>query len=525
MLKMETKNKIKPLLSALLILSFIQTAFAAGEYEKGMAYYKSKRYDKAKEMFLKIAENGNALYYLGEIENTFGRYKEAKEYFQKAVKTKSINHSNLKNAYWNIAGVEEKWGEYENFVLTCHEIWYKMHDEAARQKIDALINKMQWSNNSNAVAEYNKGMEKKLSQPNEAIAHFKEAVKIDDSFLAPRFELGIMALHDNDMNTAESYLSAVTAKMPYYAEANLALGDVYFSKKRFSPAIDCYNKSVKFGFLNSSILYHINFKKAQCYYNAGDFEQAEDSASMAAELAPAKTEPLTLLSAAYIKQKNFDKALAVLQKACELQPDNTDALYQLGSIYYSKKDERYLDNFDKLFNLTKDREKPPYPLIIPIIINGHFEKKGYARVNEIFSLLPNAQNSGMTLIKAKALYYSGQYDKAIIIFRTISLNNDDNLLLASAYARERRNDQAKAIIQPLFGNTEYREKALKDSFLSPLVKEIEREIEQKRQIETDTANKTENKIDNKIEDKIENKTEDKIENETGTKTEDEKDLD
>ena len=87
----------------------------------------------------------------------------------------------------------------------------------------------------------------------------------------------------------------------------------------------------------------------------------------------------------------------------------------------------------------------------------------------------------MIIIKAKSLYHTGQYDKAITQLRKARLNNEDKLLLASAYAKNRRNDQAKAVLQPLLDNTELKAKALLDQSLAPLVREIERErLEQQR---------------------------------------------
>ncbi|MCL1911490.1 MAG: tetratricopeptide repeat protein [Leptospirales bacterium] len=482
------QKKIKPLLTFLFIILYAQTAFA-NNYARAVSLYQSKRYEKAKETFLKVIkthENGNALYYLGEIEKIEGKYKEAKEYFKRAVKAKAINISNLKSAYWNIASIEEQWGEYENLALTYHEIWNKMKDEAARQKIDGLINKLQWSKNSNAVSEYNKGIEmKRLSKTEEAASHFKEALKNDPLFIAPKFELGILAVQSGDMDAAEANLSPVVSKIPFYAEANIALGDVYFNKRKFSSAHSCFERAVKFGFLNSQTRYHINIRKAQCYYHEGSFAKAEESALAAASLAPEQIEPLTLISAACIKQKNLEKAIDILQKAQNIQPNNTDVLYQLGGIYYSKKDERYLANFDKLFNLTKEKPKPPYPRIIPIIVNAHYKQKNYDRVNEILATLPEEQNSELAVIKAKSFYYTSQYDKAITLFRGVSaIANEDKLLLASAYARTRQNDRATDVLQPLMDNAELKAKALRDQFLAPLAREIERKnLGQQKQTE------------------------------------------
>lgn len=483
---MKFKNTITILLASFLILLFMLPIFAASEYEKGLNYYKSNRYDKAREMFLIVIanqENGNAYYFLGEMEKIESRYREAAQYFEKAINTKSISGSNLRNAYWNIIFFQEQWGEYEKMALTCKEVWNRFHDQKARQKIDTTINRQQWSENAEAVAAHEKGLElKKIAKNDEAASSFKEAIKLDPNFLAPKFELGVIALHKNDMDSAANFLNAVTSKIPYYAEANLALADVYFSKRDFSRAANLYVKAEKFGFFDSAALYHINLKKAQCLYSKGELQEALDSALTANKLQPGRQEALTILSAIYIKQKNYEKAMEILRQANALNPNNTDVLYQMGSIYYSRKDLRYLQNFDRIFDLAKDRQEFPYPLIIPILINEHYNNKNYNRVNEIFASLEGRKgNKEMMLISAKSLYNTAQYSKAIEILQKLQLNDDEKVLLASAYVKNNQRGQAKTMISSLSNNKVFYDKAAENQLLGPIVRELDKEkAEQER---------------------------------------------
>ena len=483
---MENRNKMKLLFITSLIILLVCPLFAAGEYDKGLNFYKSKRYDQAKEMFIIAAKeqnNGNAYFYLGEMEKTEGKYREAVQYYEKAVNTESISRTNMRNAYWSVIVFQEQWNDYEKMVLTCKEVWYKFQDQNARQKIDSTINRQQWSENDDAITAYEKGMEfKKQSKIDEATLSFKEAIRIDSSFLAPKFELGLIALHNDDMNSAEPYLNAVISKIPYYAEASLALADVHFSKRKYSSAVNLYEKAEKLGFFDSSIIYHMNIRKAQCYYSEGKLNAGLESALTANKIQPNKMEVLTILSAIYIKQKDFDKAIETLRKAETLQPANLDVLYQMGSIYYSRKDERYIKNFDRIFDLTKNKQTIPYPLIIPILVKGHYEKKNYTRVNDIFaSLEGRAENSEMALISAKSLYYTGQYAQSIEKFRRVQLNDDERVMLATAYVKNNQRDQARALIGSLYGNKVFYEKALREPLIAQIVNEVEKEkAEQER---------------------------------------------
>ncbi len=74
-------------LTAILIISFAEISYSRGYFSRGKTYYVYRKYDKAKEMFLKVIEkheHGDSYYFLGEIEKLQGRYREAMEYYQKA---------------------------------------------------------------------------------------------------------------------------------------------------------------------------------------------------------------------------------------------------------------------------------------------------------------------------------------------------------------------------------------------------------------------------------------------------------
>jgi tetratricopeptide (TPR) repeat protein len=74
----------------------------AGYYEQGRSFFVYKKYDKAKEMFLKATEkreHGDALYFLGEIEKIQGNFKTAEDYFARCVASGSTTGKYLKNAY------------------------------------------------------------------------------------------------------------------------------------------------------------------------------------------------------------------------------------------------------------------------------------------------------------------------------------------------------------------------------------------------------------------------------------------
>ena len=198
----------KKLTFILLILLFIKTNLFADFFEEGKKFYIKRQYDEAQIMFLQAAElnnNGNAYYFLGEIEKNKKDFNKSEEYFRLAIekiKTKKY----LKLAYWNLIVFKEQSGKYQEMVRLCKELYKKTKDDGARKKVESLINKFLWTDNPEAKEFYIKGIELKGKRKiEEAKKNFLEAIQLDPSFLAPKFEIGLQlkGLRDK-MGTAQA---------------------------------------------------------------------------------------------------------------------------------------------------------------------------------------------------------------------------------------------------------------------------------------------------------------------------------
>jgi len=111
---------IKIFVIIILLFAIDTNSFAKSFYNSGRSYYVYKKYDKSKEMFLKAVEhynNGNAYYFLGEIEKIQGNFTKSKEYLIEATKSKRINKTYLKNAYWNLIVFAEQKMDYSEIVI------------------------------------------------------------------------------------------------------------------------------------------------------------------------------------------------------------------------------------------------------------------------------------------------------------------------------------------------------------------------------------------------------------------------
>ncbi len=487
-------------------ITFAAAPLKAGYHQRGKTYYVYRKYDRAKEMFLKVVEkyeHGDSYYFLGEIEKIQKNYPQAEKYFSRAAELTNTNRKYRKNAFWNMIVLAEQRGNLDDVVRACKKMWATLHDSSARQKVEKLINKFLWTENTEAIKEFKKGTAlKKRKKIDEAIKHFQSAISTDSSFLAPKFELSLIYYKRGDYSSAASYLREITGRISFYAEAHLMLGDIYFHDKSYSYARDHFIKALDFSFSGKSTTSRITWRIAEASYAARDYKNAADYAEKALKLRRNSLKALLILSASRIKMDDYDGALKALRRAARIKPGSPLILYQTGSLYYRQKDDRYIRYFDRLFNLLspEKRKSSRYRRAFHILAKSHFEKKQYKRVVTITGAFPGeSRNFEMTLIRGKSLYRLRRYDKSIDILETISLAPRDAALLCRAYALSRRKEKAKAMLLKYRYSDEFNDEADKSRILSRLKKEIEREKKLKEKHEQEEKEKKEREKKKKIE--------------------------
>lgn len=468
-----------PIISLIILAAAVPVL--AGYYERGTGAYMYKKYDRAKEMFLKATEigdnDGNAFYFLGEIEKLQGNYKEAEEYYQQAVKRKSITGKYLKNAYWNILLLAEQRGDIEAVIRCCKEMWQRLRDQSARQKIENLINKYLWTENAEAIERYQEGIElKKSGDRVKAQEQFRKAIAADGSFLAPKFELGMIAYKNGELDTAASYLDEIARRVSFYAEVHLVLGDIAYRRGNYERAAGHFTSVADFGIIDDETLNIILLKRGTCYYKMGVYDRAADDLEKAVAR-KGGLDTLLLLSAVRIKQEKYKEALKTLQRAQTLAPDNSGVLYQIGSVYYRLDDERYITYFDRLFTneAASKSISPQYEKVFVVLAKAMLKQHKYERVKKIAGTLRDRNNSELILMSARARYHLSDFDGAVAEFERIQPAGDDRYLFCLASARSGRKDRARQLLRELMTAPETAARARRDPHLSDLVREIDRD--------------------------------------------------
>jgi len=479
---------MKKFFMTLILVFLLQDIILSSQYHYiGRNAYVYRNYSKARENFLKdveISGSGDSYFFLGEIEKIEKNYDLAIQYFAAAV-SRNTSRKYLVNSYWNLIILYEERGDYPNYIKYCREFWFKTRDSSAKQKIDSLINKLLWSDNVEAVNKYNEGISLlKKGDTNSASQSFKDAINIDNMFLAPKFELGMIAYKSGNNSDTFYYLSPIAERIPFYAEVQLIIGNINFSSKNYSSAITNFSSVLEYGFADKNTEYNTMLKRGTCYYHTGDFDNAEKDISSAAESVKGDNEPLVILAAIYIKKKELDSALKVLQKAESISANDPVVLFQTGSIYYYRNDEKYALYFDRLHNTVKDND-PEYKKYIKafkLLLNYHYTKKNFSRSIEVSDkLLSIVSDYDVIITAARSNHYLSQHETAISLFKKISLHeNTDKVLLAGSYAASGLTEQAVGILRGIQYDQNAYSEAKKNSYLLPLVKDLEKESEQKR---------------------------------------------
>jgi Flp pilus assembly protein TadD len=79
--------------------------------------------------------------------------------------------------------------------------------------------------------------------PAAARTEFENALKLDETMVAARYQLGVVLLASGDSAGAEAALVTVTQQEPRWAPAHIALGQAYYGGGKFNQAMDAYRKA------------------------------------------------------------------------------------------------------------------------------------------------------------------------------------------------------------------------------------------------------------------------------------------
>ena len=161
-----------------------------------------------------------------------------------------------------------------------------------------------------------------VAGPAAARAEFENALKLDDTLAAARYQLGIVLLASSDAAGAEAVLVKVAQQEPRWASAHTALGFAYYGGGKFKEAIDAYQKAIAIEPNNSAAVAGLGLARVM----KGEKDGLKDI-ERATKLDPNSALPHLNLAIYYSQSKNkkdWTRAEDAFKKAIQLNSQNLE---------------------------------------------------------------------------------------------------------------------------------------------------------------------------------------------------------
>ena len=161
-----------------------------------------------------------------------------------------------------------------------------------------------------------------VAGPAAARAEFENALKLDDSFAAARYQLGAVLLASGDPAGAEAALVKTTQQEPQWASAYAALGSALYGEGKFADAITAYQRAFSIESSNAGALAGLGLARVM----KGEKDGSKDI-ERAMKLDPTSALPHLNLAIVYSQSKNkkdWSRAEDEFKKAISMNPQNIE---------------------------------------------------------------------------------------------------------------------------------------------------------------------------------------------------------
>ncbi len=161
-----------------------------------------------------------------------------------------------------------------------------------------------------------------VNGPTAARAEFENALKLDESLAAVRYQLGVTLLASGDAVGAIGEFLKVTTLEPRWASAQIALGSAFYAQGKFAEAIPFYGKALEIEPNNATALAGLGLARA----SKGDKDGLKDI-ERAMKLDPSSALPhlnLAIVLSQSKNKKDWQKAEEEFKKAISMNAQNLE---------------------------------------------------------------------------------------------------------------------------------------------------------------------------------------------------------
>ena len=286
-------------------------------------------------------------------------YKEALNYYEKAIKANPDNENNILGKAKCLEHLEDK-NEIMNLVdnlkgVNKIEFLIKNNKiDEAENKINELLEKEEYKNNEdiNFLKGYILCYKDDVDNAKEI---FDKIIEKDENNYLALYNCGLILLNNNKDVEAKEYFIKCLKLAPEFDKAKICLGNILINEKKFEEANKYYEEILQKDNTNEICL----FNKAYLLYLRGYYSE---SCKICEELLKNNNENIQskmLIGLCYFHLKEYDKAIEQFDFIHEKEAENFDCLYNKAICLLSKNDkDDKNDGIELLNNINKKISRP-----------------------------------------------------------------------------------------------------------------------------------------------------------------------
>jgi tetratricopeptide (TPR) repeat protein len=200
----------------------------------------------------------------------------------------------------------------------------------------------------------------------EAIAHYREAIKINPTFTITHFNLGaFLAAQGRNEEAIAHYLAAIKIN-PNYDDAYYNLANLYMKQGKIAEAIDNYRQAIKINPGHADA--HCNL--ADVFVQQNKIDQAIEHFREAARITPSSFTALNNLGVQLEKQLKHDEAIDYYRRALQIEPKNSGVHFNLGVALGNKGElKEAAEHFRQAIDLQPNYEEARRALKLALDMN------------------------------------------------------------------------------------------------------------------------------------------------------------
>ncbi len=455
-----------------------------------LAYRHLKDYEKAGEAISRAVDldekntNNRVLY--GNILFDQGKYKEARDQYEGALKTNPENPSALYNLaitlirtgdevsameYLKRASAADKIGEVAHLSHSKLGVLYsQMKDfDSAEKHLRMAIS----VNPKDPVDRYNLGyVYLQRKEPEKAIEEFKksEEMAAGDVRLLENLGEAYFNLRDYDrsadayqkllainrrnvkvlsriaeiyyekgeLDKAYEFYKKITTMEPASENARIAylnMGNILDDTQQYNEAVDAYKKALAISPKDDSAYHNLGI----AYKHAGTPELAIEAWKKASELNPDNPKPLMALADFYYEKGNYDMAMDEYQRLLRRWPNIQDGHFNLATIYYKKNMLDYaLEEYKRVIEINERNDfarKANINLgVLTAKRSGNSEQGTEQALSYIQKALLMKPDDPEALFSLAVIYSKREmYEQAVDTFFQVVKSSRESKLVGDAY--------------------------------------------------------------------------------------------